>query len=194
MRRTSQVSPACPRLGRSSQRGHDRHQRQRQHERGRHRRDHRRGQRPVHASLDAGHPEEGNEHGDDDQRREGDRPPDLDRGGERPRPCARRRRRRAERWRTFSVTMIAASTSSPTAIARPPSVMVLMPTPAWRRKSPARPTESGMVQRDDERRAHVAEQREQDERRRRRRRAAPRGRRRRAPCRRAPTGRRRCAA
>ena len=33
-----------------------------------------------------------------------------------------------KRWMMFSVTMIAASTRMPTAMARPPSVMVLIPT------------------------------------------------------------------
>ncbi len=51
----------------------------------------------------------------------------------------------ARRCSTFSVTMIAASTSSPTAIARPPSVMVLMPTPRGRSSSPESATESGIV-------------------------------------------------
>ena len=57
------------------------------------------------------------------------------------RPTSMRRRRaprsrrgaagcRCRRCTTFSVTMIAASTSRPTAMARPPSVIVLRPMPA----------------------------------------------------------------
>jgi hypothetical protein len=60
-----------------------------------------------------------------------------------------RRRPSAEgavrRWKMFSVMMIAASTRSPTAIARPPSVMVLMPTPSGFNISPERAIDSGRV-------------------------------------------------
>ena len=45
----------------------------------------------------------------------------------------------------FSVTMIDASTSSPTAIARPPKVIVLMPTPERRSRIPASAIDSGIV-------------------------------------------------
>ncbi len=62
----------------------------------------------------------------------------------------------------FSVTMMAASTSRPTAMASPPSVMVLMPD-ARRLQQQARERErERQRQGDDERRAHVPQQQEED--------------------------------
>ena len=61
----------------------------------------------------------------------------------------------------FSVTMIAASTSRPTAMARPPRVMVLMPMPIGFRKNPASAIDSRNRERHDQRRANVSEQSEQ---------------------------------
>ncbi len=60
----------------------DRHEGQGQHQGRRHGRHHRGGEGPVHAALDAAHGEERQEHGDDDQGREGDRPAHLERRGE----------------------------------------------------------------------------------------------------------------
>ena len=49
------------------------------------------------------------------------------------------------RWTTFSTTMIEASTSKPTAIARPPRVIVFRPTPNQRSKMPELAIDSGIV-------------------------------------------------
>ena len=56
--------------------------------------------------------------------------------------------------------MIAASTSRPTAIAKPPSVIVFRPTPSGCSRSPASAIDSGNGQRHDQRRSDVAEQQE----------------------------------
>ena len=51
----------------------------------------------------------------------------------------------ASRCRMFSTMMIAASTSRPTAMASPPSVIVFRPTSSGRSSSPASAIDSGMV-------------------------------------------------
>ena len=59
--------------------------------------------------------------------------------------CAARVAAPCSRCRMFSTMMIAASTSRPTAIASPPSVIVFRPTPSGRSSSPARAIDSGIV-------------------------------------------------
>ena len=89
------------------------------------------GQRRQQPPLDAGQDEERQEHEHDDERREDDRPADLERGvaddlGDRALLLRRLRRFSRRRRTTFSTSMIASSTSAPMAMAMPPSVMVLI--------------------------------------------------------------------
>ena len=119
------------------------------------------------------HPEQRQEDRDDDRGRERDRPADLDaprrarlRAGGSPRALAR------AGAATFSTTMIAASTSRPTAIASPPSVIVLSPTPSAREHDARERDRERQRERDEQRRAQIAEQREQHDARRAPRRAS----------------------
>ena len=68
------------------------------------------------------------------------------------------------RWTTFSVTMIAASTSRPTAMASPPSVIVFRPTSSRLSRMPASGDRRRNRQRHDGRAADIAEQHEQHDR------------------------------
>ena len=81
MRRMSQTSRISPRCQQPSRR--DRHQRESQEQRGEHGEDDGARQRPVHSSLDARHREQRQENRCDDERRERNRPADLERSAER---------------------------------------------------------------------------------------------------------------